>query len=300
MPINRVNVQFAARWLGERHTACIVRLAEDQEFLEGEWMADTKKFHRHIVEEILLQLKQGKRVRLETDLFAEFLLRHYFEVISAAAESAEIEMSVVAPEVKLAARSKFPIPRSLRELRILWDRYRNTGRLPKGFRDRAKEIRDQYLKKTQSVWRNYSQEYREGDEATQQNVLRKVQKAADTVQARAQTIVRTETTNYYNNTRREIYDQADAVWGYLFLAIRDQATTKWCTDKVRKGKRGQHGLVYKKGDPLTDKETPSCHWNCRSEMTPLVIHNPRHRKLIEDERMHRRNHECHPLPEGWR
>jgi SPP1 gp7 family putative phage head morphogenesis protein len=296
MPVNQANVIKAVRLIGAQHTRILIRLAKKQDALENTWMAETTQLHDEIVAEILKQLKTTGRVAIPNKVFQEFLLQHYFAVCKNAAESAEEEISVVAPDVKLA---KPPIPRSLKDLRIIFDRYRKTGRLPKGFRDRAAEIKEQYLKKTQSVWRKYSEDFRNGDTFTQDNVLRKVQNAADTVESRAKTTVRTETTNYYNDVRTEIYDQSDAIWGYLFLAIRDQGTTKWCTDKVRQGKRGRHGLVYPKGDSLTKKEKPSCHWNCRSEFVPLTMYNPRHRKLIEDLGLRRRNNTCHPLPEGW-
>lgn len=297
MAINKRNVRHAVKLIGAKHTRCVVALAKQQDQLENSWLYDVSDLHDSIVQKILQQLRTGGKPKLPDHLFQEFLLQHYFAVCGAAAESVERELHVIAPEVRLA--KKPTIPKSLADLRKIWDRYRTTGKLPKGFRDRAKEIKDQYLKKTQSVWRKYSEDFRNGDAYTQENVLRKVHKAADTVEARAKTIVRTETTNYYNQTRREMYDQSDAIWGYLFLAIRDQGTTKWCTDQIRDGKRGRHGLVYKKGDSLTDKETPSCHWNCRSEMVPLTKYNPRHLKLIEDLSLRRRNHICHPLPKGW-
>lgn len=43
----------------------------------------------------------------------------------------------------------------------------------------------------------------------------------------------------------------------------------------------------------------NCHWNCRSEITPLVKYNPSHRKLIADETRRRENVRCEPLPKGW-
>lgn len=298
MSLNKVNVHKTVRLLGASHTRFIVRMAQRQEKLEQAWVRDVSEVHDEIVEHILNQLKTNGKVKVSTAIFEKFLLSHYFHVVGLAVESAELETQLLIP-IRLATKKPL-IPKSLRELRVIYDNYRKRGRLPKGFRDKAIAIKKEYLKKTQNVWKKYSADFRNGDEFTQENVLRKVKKAADTVQSRAKTIVRTETTNYYNETRREIYDQSDAIWGYLFLAIRDKGTTKWCTDKVIEGKRGRHGLVYKKGDPLTDRESPSCHWNCRSEFAPLTMFNPRHRKLIENIKMHRRNHTCHALPKGWR
>ncbi len=294
--INKQSVRLAVRLLGKEHTRCILRLAEKQDQIENEWSLETKKLHDQIVKQIVIQFKRDGSALIPNKVFEEFLLTHYIAVAAEAVESVAAEMRVIAP-VQMASK---PLPRSFSEIRKLYDRYKKTGKLPKPLKVQAAKIKDLYLKKTQSVWKKYASAFREGDEFTQEFVLRKIENAAETVKSRAKTIVRTETTNYYNQTRREIYDQSDAIWGYLFLAIRDQGTTKWCSDKVRDGKRGRHGLVYQKGDPLTDKETPSCHWNCRSEFTPLTMFNPRHRILIENLRLRRSAHKCHPLPEGWR
>lgn len=274
----------------------VLRLANDQDKMEVQWIAKTGSLNKQIVAGIIESLKSKDYPSVDSTLIVEFLISHYVNVVAAAIRSTHAELQVIVPGQRLARPR---LPRSLAEIRKIYDQYKATGKLPKGLRDQAKRIKEQYLKKTQSVWRNYSQEFREGDDATQENVLRKVQKAADTVESRAKTIVRTETTNYYNETRREIYDQSDAVTHYLFLAIRDQRTTKWCSSKVIDGKRGRHGLVYAKGDPLTAKETPACHWNCRSEMVPLSPFNPRHLKLIKDLSMHRRNNICTVLPKEF-
>ncbi len=295
MPINQVNVAKAASLVGAVHTLAIIKMAKRQDKLEASWMAETAKVHKGIVKDILESLQKTGKANFPSKIIERHLLALYFGVLGEAANSADIETKAI--DKRLA---KPPIPKSLRELKELYDLYRKTGRLPKGLKDMAQKIKEQYLKKTQSVWKKYSEDFRSGTEATQADVLRKVEKAADTVRSRAQTIVRTESTNFYNETRKEIYDQSDAITHYLFLAIRDQATTKWCSDKVIQGKRGRHGLVYSKDDPLTAKETPACHWNCRSEMVPLTPFNPRHKRLIEDYSKHRHQNNCHPLPKGWR
>lgn len=294
--VSKSGIQLAVKLLGKKHAQFIYRLALEQDKKENQWLNRSKAMHKQIVAEILSSLKSTGKANFDEKLVYEFLFSHYISVAEFAARSAEEEMEIVKGSARLA---KPRMPKSLKELRELYDQYRKTGRIPKPFKDMGKKIEKRYLEKTQSVWRTYSQEYRAGDTYSQENVLRKVEKAADIVESRTKTIVRTETTNYYNKTRREIYDQSGAVSHYLFLAIRDQRTTKWCTDKVVNGKRGRHGLVYVKDDPLTTKETPACHWNCRSEMVPLSPFNPRHLQLIEDLSLRRRNNSCHPLPKGW-
>ncbi len=294
MAVNRANVLRSVELVGGKHTRCIVRLAVKADALENRWMTESRKFHQQIMGKIEKDIRAGRRPSFEIEAFEQFVLSHYMETWGVARDSVETEMQEIVPEKRLAKK-----PTSLKTIKELYDRYRTTGYLPKALKKRAVDIQKNYLKKVQAAWGKYSEDFRTGDEYTQEAVLRKVQKSADVARSRAQTIVRTSTTNYYNETRREIYDQSDAIWGYLFLAIRDQGTTKWCSDKVTQGKRGRHGLVYKKGEPLTIKERPACHWNCRSEFVPLTSYNPRHLILIENKRLHRVNVTCHPLPHGW-
>lgn len=297
MPINKRNLSLAIELLGRKHADLIIKFASKQDDMELDWDQRTKVLGKLVFEEIMKRISEGKPPGVNKKIFQSFVLYHYFNVISIAAGTAEDEIQVIGTEKRMA---KPKTPRSLADVRKAYDIWRRTGRLPKGIRDQAEKIKSNYLNKVQKVWRRYSEDYRSGEEGKKANVVQKIKEAADVGTSRARTIVRTETTNYYNDVRTEIYDQSDGVWGYLFLAIRDHGTTKWCTDRTTKGKRGRHGLVYEKDDPLTIKERPSCHWNCRSEMVPLTPYNPRHRKLIEDKRKHRRNVECHPLPEGWR
>lgn len=244
-----------------------------------------KKSVNAAIGEYLEQGKMPKELPVE-----ELLLRHQIEIMGKAFRE---ERAPSVPK-KLA---KFP--RSLSELKNLWDQYRKTGKVPKDIKTNADNIRKAYVKKCGDVFERYSQDYRSGSSSDKQEIVKKVQKAADTVVSRAKNIVGTETTRYYNKARRELYDQSVDVTHYLFLAIRDFRTSKWCTEKVGKEGRGRHGLVYKKGDPLTDRETPSVHWWCRSEMVPLSPLNPRHLVMIEDKSKQRRNHKCTPLPKGW-
>lgn len=297
MAINKKNLSIASQLLGPKHTSCIVRLAKKQDALENKWDHEARKLTDEVHKWIDKSIVEDGKPMVPDKLFQEYVLSHYFNVVSEAVESTQEELAVIDTEKRLA---RPVIPRSLAEVRKIYDRWRRTGRMPKGLGSLANKIRDQYLKKVNKAWRNYAQDFINGVDADRAAIVEKIKQAADTSTARAKTIVRTETTNYYNDVRTEIYDQTDGVWGYLFLAIRDSGTTRWCTERVIQGKRGRHGLVYKKGDPLTTEEQPSCHWNCRSGFTPLTIYNPRHKRLIEDVTKHRRSHQCYPLPPEFR
>lgn len=285
--------------MGEDHARFMSKSSDLQDRLEQKWVSEANKLGYIIASDLESQIMSGKSPRVPGKrIFREFVFRHYMEVVELANDTAIAETQVIDHEKRLAKSPR--IPRKLAEVRKAYDIWKRTGRMPKGLADQAAKIQDLYLKSVHKVWKRYSEDFRAGDEVGRFDIVKKVKKAADVANSRAKNIVRTETTNHYNEVRAEIYDQNEGIWGYLFLAIRDHATTKWCTDKTKGGKRGRHGLVYKKGDPLTTKERPSCHWNCRSEMTPLTPYNPRHKRLIENDFMQRRNHTCHPLPEGWR
>lgn len=296
------NLEHAARLIGSDHGTLIYRFALGQDKLEQLWEKRFHDYFRSLEEQTFQQLKDFGRARLDDSTLDEMLFEHFYEVCWAAIkDSTKEERRVVDVNTRkqLSKPKPIRIPRSFSGLREMWDEYQRNGTVPKRHQVEADKIKKAYLDKCQDVWKKYSEFFRAGDAYDQELAKSKIQEAAKVGSGRAKTIVETETTNYYNDTKTRYYDQSDAVSHYLFLAIRDQATTIWCTDKVIDGKRGRHGLVYAKNDPLTKKETPACHWYCRSELVPLSIYNPRHLKLIEDLTIHRRNVICHALPPGW-
>lgn len=249
----------------------------------------------------------GHLLQAETPELAEIgdeiekvFIDHYFKVQIKALKLAESEKELdQSPDRKLA---KYPGPRisdSLKKIMQFYDAWRVGRYTPKRPLAQAKKIKDLYVKKVQSVWERYSRDFRSGQEFNQQEVAEEIRREAGTVKSRAQNIVQTETTRYYNAARQEFYDKSEDVTHYLLMAVRDQGTTKWCTPKIVDGKRGRHGLVYRKGTKLFQRERPPCHWRCRSEILPLSPYNPAHLKLINDKSLQRENVLCHPLPRGW-
>lgn len=229
----------------------------------------------------------------------EILVEHSFWVAFEGFDIAEEDTEIDRKYRKLARKPKVKIPSGLSELRKLYDLWKKGRYTPKRPKAIAKEIEKKYLKKVKSVWEKYSEPFRTGDEYTQELVVKKITEVANTTVSRAKTVVRTETTNYYNEARKKYYDESPDVTHYLFMAVRDKKTTPWCTPNTTDGMRGRHGLVYAKDDPLLNKERPACHWNCRSEILPLSPDNPSHQKLIADASIQRRNVVCFPLPKGW-
>lgn len=225
--------------------------------------------------------------------FEKILIEHYFQTAIAAFRICEDERELTESKPRLAKA------RSLKEILRQYDSWRKGFFKPKRPLKQADGLKKRYIDAVQKAWKKHSDDFREGGRQTQDEIRDLIRKEAQTVTLRAQTIVRTETTRYYNRVRRDYYDASQDVTHYLFLAVRDRATTPWCRNSYQLGKRGRSGLVYAKGDPLLEKETPPVHWNCRSELLPLNRFNPSHQRLIADASIQRRNHECTPLPPEW-
>lgn len=238
------------------------------------------------------------------DLLIEHSFKVQEEAILYAMKESEIDRGMdmrrlAKPEIPKAF-AKPEIPKALKDLRRLYDLWKRGKYKPKKTAAQGERIQKEYLKRIHQTWTELSEDFRKGEKFTQKEVKEKIQEKAEVGASRAQTIVRTETTNFYNKARKDYYDQSKDVTHYLFMAVRDNATTPWCTPKTVDGKRGRHGLVYNKENRITDTERPACHWNCRSEYLPLSPYNPSHKKLIEDESIQRENVTCTPLPKGWR
>ncbi len=255
--------------------------------LENKWRAQAYSRINAFMEHILSELERTGELDTSKVDFTNLLVSQAIDVQREALDLATSDM-----ERHIDPRNRLKRgPRSFSDLFELWTRYRTRKIVPKRQKDLADAIKKQFLKKVQDVFKKHSEGFRAGDDFSKAKIYEGLQKAAKTTYSRAKMIVETETTYHYNQTRRTVYDASPDVAGYLFLAIRDSATTKWC--------RTRSGLVYKKGDPLLDEETPPIHWNCRSEMLPLTYLNPRHLVLLEDPKLDRRRHTCEPLPRGW-
>jgi SPP1 gp7 family putative phage head morphogenesis protein len=83
------------------------------------------------------------------------------------------------------------------------------------------------------------------------------------------TVVRTKTTEIYNDARKSFWDTdpiaAQVIEAYQFSAILDDRTTDCC--------RELDGKIFEKGDYL-DKVTPPLHFNCRSLLVPVTRFEP--------------------------
>lgn len=124
-------------------------------------------------------------------------------------------------------------------------------------------------------------------------LLRKLQARLKVGKARAQAIARTETTAAYNKGRLSSYKESKLVTHVVFMAIRDERTTLIC--------RSRDGMVIPVGDrDAIALNTPPCHVQCRSVLSPLLSVTARGKRLIGDESRLYSNRVLDPLPKGWR
>lgn len=289
MSANLQTISNLIKLLGGRETADVVRLANKVETLERKWQAEMKAYIDEMTREWIDNAEQTGRLKLDFVDFVPILMEHSRAVTIAGIESTKDVRPVRA--LRLAAPPKAAVPKTFRDLRVWWDAYRKTKKVPPRQKALAERLRKAYVSKCQEVWKRNSEDFLSGITARKIESVSAIMKGADVAYSRGKMIVETETTYYFNKARRQIYDQSPDVTHYLFVAVRDHATTKWC--------KTRQGLVYAKGDTLLDKETPPIHWNCRSELLPLTPANPNHLRLINEAKRARRNNSPERLHPEW-
>lgn len=283
-------IAFVNELLGARETADVLRLSKQVGVLERRWVSRSQLEVAAACTRVLENAAETGRLAVGAVDFVPLLMEHSYAVMREGLLSTDRRMAPIRAH-RLAAPPKGKVPKSLKDLREWWDAYRKRGKVPARQKVEAERLKAEFLRQIQKAWRDNSDDFLSGDTARNTQAEIAIRRRAGVAASRAKMIVETETTYYFNRARREVYDASDDVSHYLFLAIRDHATTKWC--------KTRHGLVYAKGDPLLDKETPPCHWFCRSELVPLTPRNPSHLRLIQDQSKARRHHSPEPLPKGW-
>ncbi len=258
--------------------------------VERRWRAKYEKAIREFDIFVFNPKFNGQPFNFRIVDFAPLVMQQAFEVST----FGEVEADDTQTFLRLAKKAPPPIkiPKTFAGLRQIYDRYRRTGYLPPHQKNIAERLKRYYIDRCQSVWKKHAKDFLAGKQFNQSVLQQILAKEGDMAKSRAEQISNTETTNYYNASRKEVYDRSPDVTHYLFVAIRDRATTKWC--------RSRQGLVFTKGTKLCDYNTPACHWNCRSEMLPLTPANPRHFLLIENQSLRAEKNSLFPLPPGWR
>ncbi len=263
--------------------------ATEAQRIEDFWRTELERTLDKLTKQFVAYFEATGKWPEDTPIFDQFFMVHSLNVMADAFK--HTHKSPVDFSTRLAKPIPQKVPRSMRELKLLYEQFKKTGAIPAKQKALADKVKKAYYESVKRCWLRNSDDFLHGKSFDQNKAIRAIKLNLGLPRAHAQTIVQTQTTTYYNEVRREIYDESPDVVAWLYAAVRDFATTKWCSSR--------EGLVYTKGDPITDKETPSNHWNCRSEMLPLTEHSPRHTRLVNDKALARRNNSCEPLPNGW-
>ena len=112
----------------------------------------------------------------------------------------------------------------------------------------------------------------------------------DATKSRVETIFRTETTTYFDQTQVRYFQSDPEIIGFLFDALLDSATTKIC--------RSRHGLVYRPKTQELREVTGACHYNCRKHLIALA-NTEYNRKLLADPNRDPSKRKVAPLLPGW-
>lgn len=296
--MNTQTLSLLSHYLSAPEIRRLRNAANDVTNLELNWSRKLSAKFQELENLILSHLEKYHELPPPSQIdFTEFYMLHSLEVMRQGFDSAYSAFEKVKP---LPSRTTYHfavekrgkgVPRTLGELMSLWDYFRKLKKVPKRQQSMADRVKKAYLKKVQSVWAQNAEAFREGTAGDQYEARRAIREASYATYSRAKMIVETETTYYYNQVRRNVYDESPDVTHYLFVAIRDSATTHWC--------KSRNGVVFKKGTVLLEKNVPPCHWNCRSEIIPLTAQNPRHLALIQNTSLWAENRTLAPLPEGW-
>lgn len=259
----------------------IVRMANRAQEIEDQQVTRADTAISRALAEAAENLINGEEPK--TPDFEYVLMETYFKIAIEEAQEAEKDK----PRVHLA-QGKI----TSGALRKAWAEYRKKRKPGKRQAAIAKKMRDRYLNAVKKWWEKRSEDFREGKVYDQKAVKKALINEVKLPSSQAQTIVRTETTRYQNEVRTQIYEQSEDITHFLFMAIRDTRTTKWC--------KTRHGIVLKKGTKIYDTTRPPLHWNCRSELLPLDKDNPVHERIIADESRKPENRSLAPLPKEFK
>lgn len=217
--------------------------------------------------------------------------KFYRDVMTTGWECSEDEKKQIVSKKRLA--KKIPgtkIPNSIRSLEDIFRDRRYWPAVMRRSEIITERMRRSYLQKLRRKFRDVVPRLMSGD-WTPQEVKTRMREAWRTSKPRVETIFRTETTKFFTEVQVKFYKGDDSIVGFLFDSIRDNARTDVC--------RSRHGLVYRPGSQELDKNTPPCHYNCRSHLIPLA-NTPENIRMLEDPRRDPKKRVVAPLPKGWR
>ena len=206
----------------------------------------------------------------------------------------------VTPDQKLNMWSLFPIDQPIEETLDIQLSSKRQYFIDRYFENRKEEInkklkanvintRDQYLKSIKEAFAKASQDWFNG-EATQEDVKEHFKSVLRKTDAHAETILRTETTSYFNQTRNSYFRNETIVDYIQLFAITDGRISRICETR--------HGFVVPIDKAHLPKYMPPFHYNCRTVQKPLISVIPRHKEIIKKGKLIPESRFA-PLLPGW-
>lgn len=250
MAICNTAVKMMINLLGHEDGMHIYHLAKKAEIMERKNSDDLQKAIKETINKISKAIHSTGRLPRDLtkymDAIDDAVMQMYFNTCYDAIRTGNKR----APSVRMAKLPKGTIPSSLLDLRRKYDLYKKKKEMTPRQRQIADSLKKAYVKRVQSVWEKKSEPFREGEKPTLSEVKEFISQAAKVPAARANTISATETTRYYNEERVKRYSGSNDFTHFLYLAIRDHRTTKWC--------RTRHHKIFTKGTKLFEDNVPPC------------------------------------------
>jgi SPP1 gp7 family putative phage head morphogenesis protein len=139
--------------------------------------------------------------------------------------------------------------------------------------DLAGGLVDAYLKNLKEAYRRIAADWLEG-ESTIQEVIRGIQIGLKKSDSESQGIFRTQTTNYFNESRHEYFTDNTSVDYMQFYAVTDGRVSNIC--------EARHEIVFPIAQARDPDFMPALHPWCRSIQRPLISALTTHKRIIDE------------------
>ena len=218
----------------------------------------------------------------------------YFHIVEQSWYATQEEKNAQKGKKRLALKdAPIGLPRDLKSMEKIFRDKRYWPKILKRSKTLTERLRKSYLQKLRRKFKDLWPQLSSGTLGPKE-AKAKMMQAWDASKSRVETIFRTETTTYFAKVQTNFFQSDPEIIGFLFDSVRDIARTDIC--------KSRHGMIYRKeytGIHSISYNTPSLHFNCRSELIPLA-NTPENQKMVDDPKRDPRKHITVPLPKGWR
>lgn len=189
----------------------------------------------------------------------------------------------VSPEHRLNAWDDFPLEMPVEET-LSVDLASKRDALVKGIKrqtiaantykisDLVNSVLDSYLFNIRKTYRKVAKNWMIG-ESSIEDVTSALGDALKKTDSESERIFRTETTNYFNESRHEYFSENTGVDYMQLYAVTDFRLSKICEDR--------HEAVVTISEARLKKYMPAFHPHCRTIQRPLISALPSHKALID-------------------